>query len=64
MFQYTPEEIEWYGLTWFEALTKITKLKEAAKKPLPLKHLYRKNLVEKLKAAEIEGSQASADDIS
>ncbi|XP_053600157.1 large ribosomal subunit protein bL28m [Plodia interpunctella] len=60
---YTPEEIEWYGLTWYEALSKVAKLKEAANKPIPLKNIYRKNLVEKLKAAGIEGSAKSAEDI-
>ncbi|XP_059060119.1 large ribosomal subunit protein bL28m [Achroia grisella] len=61
---YTPEEIEWYGLTWYEALNKMAKQKEAANKPIPLKNVYRKNLVEKLKAAGIEGNKASADEIS
>lgn len=61
---YTPEEIEWYGLTWYEALNKMAKQKEAANKPIPLKNIYRKNLVEKLKAAGIEGKKASPDEIS
>lgn len=55
--QYTPEEIEWYGLTWYEALSKVAKQKEAANRPIPLKNVYRKNLVEKLKAAGIEASK-------
>lgn len=54
---YTPEEIEWYGLTWYEALSKVAKQKEAANRPVPLKNVYRKNLVEKLKAAGIEASK-------
>lgn len=61
---YTPEEIEWYGLTWYEALTKVAKQKEAASRPVPLKNVYRKNLVEKLKAAGIEENKDSADEIS
>ncbi|XP_072942271.1 large ribosomal subunit protein bL28m [Epargyreus clarus] len=60
---YTPEEIEWYGLTWYEALTKAAKIKEAANKPVPLKKLYRKNLIEKLKEAGIDGAKDSSDDI-
>lgn len=63
-FQYTPEEIEWYGLTWYEALSKIAKQKEAADRPVPLKNVYRKNLVDKLKAAGIEEAKNSPDDIS
>lgn len=39
-------------------------MKEAANKPVPLKNIYRKNLVEKLKAAEMEHEKTSADDIS
>ncbi|XP_063379905.1 large ribosomal subunit protein bL28m [Cydia fagiglandana] len=61
---YTPEEIEWYGLTWYEALCKVAKQKEAASRPVPLKNVYRKNLVEKLRAAGIDGSPASAEEIS
>lgn len=64
ILQYTPEEIEWYGLTWYEALNKAAKLKEAANKPVPLKKMYRKNLIEKLKEAGIDGSKSSADEIS
>lgn len=63
-FQYTPEEIEWYGLSWYEALSKLAKQKEAASRPVPLKNMYRKNLVEKLKAAGIEGTKSSPDEIS
>lgn len=62
-FQYTPEEIEWYGLSWYEALSKIAKQKEAANKPVPLKNMYRKALVEKLKAVEIEENTKGTDEI-
>ncbi|XP_050362931.1 39S ribosomal protein L28, mitochondrial [Nymphalis io] len=61
---YTPEEIEWYGLTWYEALSKVAKMREAANKPVPLKSLYRKNLVEKLRAANKESDNSPAEDIS
>ncbi|VVD03440.1 39S ribosomal protein L28, mitochondrial [Leptidea sinapis] len=60
---YTPEEIDWYGLTWPEALNKVAKIKEAANKPIPLKNVYRKNLVEKLKEAAIE-AKTPTDDMS
>ncbi|KAJ0179244.1 hypothetical protein K1T71_004956 [Dendrolimus kikuchii] len=60
---YTPEEIEWYGLSWYEALSKIAKQKEAASKPVPLKNMYRKALVEKLKAVEIEESTKGNDEL-
>ncbi|CAH2063462.1 unnamed protein product, partial [Iphiclides podalirius] len=61
---YTPEEIEWYGLTWYEALTKVAKQKEAQNKPVPLKNIYRKKLVEKLKAAELEEKKDATDEMS
>ncbi|KAL4713534.1 hypothetical protein ACJJTC_007772 [Scirpophaga incertulas] len=61
---YTPEEIEWYGLSWYEALHKVAAQKEAANKPVPLKNIYRKNLVEKLKAAGIEEHKTATDELS
>ncbi|KPI91202.1 39S ribosomal protein L28, mitochondrial [Papilio xuthus] len=61
---YTPEEIEWYGLTWYEALSKVAKQKEAQNKPVPLKNIYRKKLVEKLKAAESEDKNDATEEIS
>nr|NP_001298366.1 39S ribosomal protein L28, mitochondrial [Papilio polytes]BAM20374.1 mitochondrial ribosomal protein L28 [Papilio polytes] len=61
---YTPEEIEWYGLTWYEALSKVAKQKEAQNKPVPLKNIYRKKLVEKLKASETENKNDATEEIS
>ncbi|XP_013174965.1 PREDICTED: 39S ribosomal protein L28, mitochondrial isoform X1 [Papilio xuthus] len=61
---YTPEEIEWYGLTWYEALSKVAKQKEAQNKPVPLKNIYRKKLVEKLKEAESEDKNDATEEIS
>ncbi|CAG9563569.1 unnamed protein product [Danaus chrysippus] len=58
---YTPEEIEWYGLTWYEALNKVAKLKEAANKPVPLKHMYRKKLIEKLQEKESQSDSSTSD---
>ncbi|CAG9090184.1 hypothetical protein JYU34_009276 [Plutella xylostella] len=59
---YTPEEIDWYGLTWYEALSKMAKQKEAANRPAPLKNAYRKNLLEKLKAAGIDGVKPNTEE--
>lgn len=53
IFQYTPEEIEWYGLTWDEAILKITKKNIIENTPKPLKHEYRSKLIEQLKSGGI-----------
>jgi len=46
---YSPEEIEWYGYSFDHACIKLEKLMEAEKTIVPLKHIYRAKLVEKLK---------------
>lgn len=46
---YTHEEIEWYGLTFNEALLKMEYLDEINEKKEPLKNQYRINLIEELK---------------
>lgn len=46
---YTHEEIEWYGLTFDEALLKMEELEEINEKKEPLKVKYRINLIEELK---------------
>lgn len=46
---YTHEEIEWYGLSPFEALKKYDELQRVANAPKPLKLLYRQELLEELK---------------
>jgi len=51
-FQYTREEIEWYGLTFKEACKKWLKLKEV--EPQPLKIQYRSELIAKLKENKIK----------
>lgn len=52
--QYTSEEIEWYGYSYNEAINKVKESIEAADKPVPLKHVYRSELIEQLKAAGIK----------
>ncbi|XP_063223433.1 uncharacterized protein LOC134531613 isoform X1 [Bacillus rossius redtenbacheri] len=51
--QYTEEEIEWYGLTMFEAIKKQMNLEAELFKPKPLKHLYRAQLLQKLRDGTI-----------
>lgn len=49
-FQYTREEIEWYGLTFGEACSKWKKENLSTKKTEPLKIELRAKLIEELKA--------------
>ncbi|KAL3267412.1 hypothetical protein HHI36_011541 [Cryptolaemus montrouzieri] len=49
---YTPEEIEWYGYTYPEACKKMQAIIAEKNKPVPLKHIYRAQLLEKLKAGQ------------
>ncbi|XP_050078269.1 39S ribosomal protein L28, mitochondrial [Anopheles maculipalpis] len=51
--QYTPEEIEWYGLTYQEAVTKIRIQTEDKDAELPQKILFRQKLIEQLREAGI-----------
>ncbi|KAJ4450845.1 hypothetical protein ANN_02276 [Periplaneta americana] len=53
--EYNAEEIDWYGLDFFEAIKKQMSIEESMNKPMPLKILYRAELVEKLQAAGIQG---------
>ncbi|GJQ66385.1 putative structural constituent of ribosome [Trypoxylus dichotomus] len=55
---YTPEEIEWYGYSFDEACDKMKKILEEKDKAnrIPLKHIYRTEMVEKLKVAQIEAA--------
>ncbi|KAI4468509.1 39s ribosomal protein l28 mitochondrial [Holotrichia oblita] len=53
---YTAEEIEWYGYSFNEACKKMNEILTEKNKPIPLKHLYRAKLIEKLKAAQIEAA--------
>jgi large subunit ribosomal protein L28 len=55
--QYTPEEIEWYGLTWYEAISKIGKQLSAQNPILPYKMIFREKLIEQLRAAGDESQE-------
>lgn len=49
---YTSEEIEWYGLTFDEAVTKMEDIIESEKKVIPDKIKFRTQLIEYLKNRE------------
>lgn len=55
-FQYTPAEVEWYGLSHFEAINKVKSQHdaEAQAKMGPAKHALRQKLIEDLKASGLE----------
>jgi large subunit ribosomal protein L28 len=52
--QYTSEEIEWYGLTFKEAIYKIKKQGQDEDVVIPHKILMRSKLIEQLKEAGIQ----------
>lgn len=54
---YTPEEIEWYGYSFEDACNKYKKFVETQNTRVPLKVLYRTELIEKLKVAAEESLQ-------
>lgn len=47
--QYTPEEIEWYGLSWAEATKKMKAIIAAENPVIPHKILFREKLIEQLR---------------
>lgn len=51
--QYTAEEVEWYGLTYIEAIVKIRKIIRASEAVAPLKLEFRSKLLQRLKEAGI-----------
>jgi len=57
--QYTPEEIEWYGLSWVQAISKMRKIIEAENPVIPHKVLFRSKLIEQLREAGIREAQES-----
>lgn len=59
--QYTDEELEWYGLTFKEAIAKVKKQLHAQETLEPVKHLYRSRLLEQLRAAGVKEAQIGAD---
>lgn len=56
IFQYTPAEVEWYGLSFSEAINKVKNAHEAEEwaKIGPAKHALRQKLIEDLKASGLE----------
>lgn len=58
---YTPEEVDWYGLTYAEAITKIKRIQEAQERIVPLKLEFRSQLIAKLKEAGIAEASGAAD---
>ncbi|XP_050300023.1 39S ribosomal protein L28, mitochondrial [Anthonomus grandis grandis] len=51
---YTSEEIDWYGYSYTEACRRLEEQIESQKTVVPLKHVYRSQLIDKLRAANIE----------
>lgn len=61
--QYTPEEIEWYGLTYNEAVSKIQNEVEAKEDRRPHKLIFRQKLIEQLKEAGVKEAQYNPDEL-
>lgn len=55
--QYTQEEIEWYGLSWDEAIKKIRQVVDAENAPVPHKIVFRQKLIDQLREAGIQEAQ-------
>lgn len=56
-FQYTQKEIEWYGLTYKEAILKLKDEMKANNVIEPLKIEFRKNIIDHLKATSEANQQ-------
>lgn len=54
---YTPAEIEWYGLSFSQAVNKLKAEKEAAIEIVPLKHEFRAKMIQKLREAGIDKAE-------
>lgn len=61
--QYTPEEIDWYGLTYVEAVLKIKNEVESKEDKRPHKVIFRQKLIEQLKEAGISEAQGTPEDL-
>ncbi|KAH0818078.1 hypothetical protein GEV33_004712 [Tenebrio molitor] len=58
---YTSEEIEWYGYSFSAACKKLEESIKAKNRPVPLKHIFRSQLLDKLKeAAKTESGEEVA----
>jgi large subunit ribosomal protein L28 len=62
--QYTAEEIEWYGLTFEEAILKMKKQIDAANPVVPHKVIFRSRLIEQLQEAGITEAQTGEQETS
>lgn len=63
--QYTSEEIEWYGYSYQEALTKLEQKIEEDNVDIPHKIIFREKLLEQLKSAGIaEANEGPAEGVS
>lgn len=61
--QYTAEEIDWYGLTYVEAVLKIKTEVESKEDKRPHKVIFREKLIEQLKEAGISEAQGSPEEL-
>ncbi|XP_067012370.1 large ribosomal subunit protein bL28m [Anabrus simplex] len=61
---YSKEDLEWYGLSFYEALKKLARQEEEQNQPKPLKLQYRLELVQMLLERSASGEPLSiADDV-
>ncbi|XP_076273502.1 mitochondrial ribosomal protein L28 [Rhynchophorus ferrugineus] len=51
---YTSDEIDWYGFSFTEACNRIKKQMEEGQQKIAFKHMYRAELIDKLRAAKLE----------
>lgn len=59
--QYSSEEIEWYGLTFAEAIAKVKRQLQEQERTVPLKMELRSRLLEQLRQAGVKEAQAVGD---
>lgn len=57
--QYTSEDIEWYGLTFNEAISKLKEQIKAENAIIPLKIEFRRQLIEQLRNAKLKEADES-----
>jgi len=57
---YTSEEIDWYGFSFAQACNRLQKQMEENEAKVPFKHLYRAELIDKLRAASIEEAMSQS----
>lgn len=59
--QYTAEEVDWYGLSYFEAIIKIRKILQESEQIVPHKVEFRSKLIEQLREAGVLEVQHTID---